>query len=472
MSLIYAPDVVVPEMAGADLDLLRELIAHWQAKLPRNLLRRRYYDGKNRLRDLGISIPPALRSVETVVGWPAKAVSAMSHRINFEGFVAPGSDDPFGLSSVMADNQAAVELPQLWTSALVHSVAFLAVTEGDPLAGEPAVLLQPVSALHGTALWDRRRRALRAALIVSGVSEDEASPTEMVLLLPDRVGVCARRPGGRWAVVWRRHSLGRVPVEPVVYSPDLDRPFGRSRISRGVMSITDEAVRTVLRTETSAEFYTSPQRYALGVDEDPFVDKDGNPVPRWEAVLGRVWTIGNDEDGNTPTVGQFAQMTMQPHTDHLRTIAARFASEASLPMSSLGIVQDNPASAEAIFAAKEDLVIECQSAMRSFGASLSRAGQTAVMLRDGLSEPPREALALQAKWANPATPSVVSAADAAVKFVAAVPDLAESTVILEQMGFSQSDITRVLADRARRRGRSVIESALAAAGSVGDGVEG
>src|SRR5699024_728576 len=106
-------------------------------------------------------------------------------------------------------------------------------------------------------------RALSSALSISDV-DDQGVPTEMVMYLPDRVGHIVRSPGGRWSAVWRANPAGRVLVEPLVYRPDLDRPFGRSRISRPIMSITDEAVRTVLRTEVSAEFYTSPQRYVLG----------------------------------------------------------------------------------------------------------------------------------------------------------------------------------------------------------------
>src|SRR5690606_5719339 len=117
---------------------------------------------------------------------------------------------------------------------------------------------------------------------------------ELVICLPDRVGHCRKSPSGRWSVAWRRHNLGRVPVEALVYRPDLDRPFGQSRVSRAVMSITDEAVRTVLRTEVSAEFYTSPQRYVLGADEEAFVDEEGNPAPRWQAILGRMLAISRD----------------------------------------------------------------------------------------------------------------------------------------------------------------------------------
>lgn len=438
-------DVYVPSLDGADLDLLRTLLNKWGSKVRRNQLRTTYYDGKNRLRDLGISIPPQLKSVETVVGWPAKAVDALSHRIVFDGFVMPGDqEDPLGLSAVFADNRMQMELPQAITSSLIHAVSFVSVTHGDIEAGQPEILVQARSGMYGTGLWDRSTRMLRAALSVSAV-DDAGVPTEMVLHLPDRVGHIVRAAGGRWSAMWRKNPVGRVLVEPLVYRPNLDRPFGRSRISRSVMSITDEAVRTVLRTEVSAEFYTAPQRYVLGLEEDAF----GEDGPGWQSILGRLFTVGRDENNDLPTVGEFRQMTMQPHTDHLRSIASRFASEASLPLGALGVVQDNPDSAEAIYAAKEDLVIEAGNAGNSYGAGLVRVGQNVVTLRDGLDSPPDEMRWLQANWRNPATPSVVSAADAAVKQVAAVPWLAESPLILKRMGFTQPEIVQLLADKKR-----------------------
>lgn len=454
-------DLYVPSLSGADLDLLRSLVSQWAAKVRRNQLRTTYYDGKNRLRDLGISIPPQLKAVETAVGWPAKAVDALAHRIVFDGFVLPGAEeDPYSIGAVLSENRMAVELPQAVTSALIHSVAFLSTTQGDVQSGEPEILVQARSGLYGTGIWDRKTRSLRAALSVADVAED-GTPTELVMYLPDRVGHVVRGPGGRWSAVWRRNPLGRVLVEPLIYRPDLDRPFGRSRVSRPVMSITDEAVRTVLRTEVSAEFFTSPQRYAMGADEESFTDSSGNPVPQWQSMLGRIWALGKDEDGDTPSVGQFPQMSMQPHTEMLRSIAARFAGETSMPISSLGIVQDNPASAEAIFAAKEDLVIEAQDASRAFGAALVRVAQDAVMLRDGLDSVPDELRQLQAKWGNPATPSVVSAADAVVKQVAAVPWLAESPLILERLGYTQAEIVRLLADKRRAQGMSLLAGLVA-----------
>lgn len=458
--------IAIPQLDHSDAALLDELLNKWAQKRTRNMLRSVYYDGKNALQDLGISIPPQLKSVETVLGWPAKAVGALAARCTFDGFVLPGSDqDPFDLAGLFADNDMDVELPQAITSSLIHSTAFLTITPGDTSVGEPEVLLLARSAQFGTGIWDRRRRMMRAALSI--VDTDETGfPTELVMYQPDKVSTFTRTAAGKWAVEIQANRLGRVWVEPLVFKPELDRPFGHSRISRAVMSITDSGVRTILRSEVSAEFFNTPQRYLLGAEEGAF----SSDAARWKAIMGRFLAISKDEDGDTPTVGQFAQQSMQPHMDQLKGWAALFAGETGLPLSSLGVVQDNPASAEAIYAAKEDLVIEANAANRGWGASLRRAATTAVMLRDGLTEPPEELRALQAKWRNPATPSVVSASDALVKQVSAIPWLAESDVALEALGYDQATITRLVADKRRAQGRAMVAGLSAAAGAATAGV--
>ena len=72
---------------------------------------------------------------------------------------------------------------------------------------------------------------------------------------------------------------GRIPCELLAYRPDSKRPFGRSRINRTVMSLTDSAVRTFLRSELQAELYSVPPRYFLGVTEDMFTDETANRYP-------------------------------------------------------------------------------------------------------------------------------------------------------------------------------------------------
>lgn len=431
------------------------MLNRWAAKRHRNALRSTYYEGKNLLRDLGISIPPQLKTVETVLGWPAKAVGGLVSRCNFDGFVLPGEDqDPFDLGGLLADNNMDVELPQALTSSMIHATGFLTITPGDTSAGEPEVLFLARSARWATGLWDRRTRSLKAGLSIVD-TDDGGVPTEFVMYQRDKV-TTFRRNAGKWSAEIQANRTGRVWMEPLTFRPELDRPFGHSRISRAVMSLTDSAVRTVLRSEVSAEFFNTPQRYVLGAEEGAFKGDDA----KWKAIMGRILAISRDEEGETPQVGQFPQQSMQPHMEQLRGWASLFAGETSLPVSSLGIVQDNPASAEAIYAAKEDLVMEAAAANRVFGSALRRAATTAVMLRDGLTEAPSELRQLQAKWRNPATPSVVSASDALVKQASVMPWLADSDVALEALGYDQATITRLRADKARAEGRQRMDALI------------
>lgn len=461
--MTVVPTVNVPGLDHQESSILNELIAQWRSKLQRNWLRTTYYDTKNTLKDLGISLPPQLAGAESMLGWPAKAVHSLAARCSFDGFVIPGQvEDPLELSDILTDNDFDNELPMGITSSLTHSVAFISLSVGDEESGEPPVLITARSAKDATALLDRRRRLLKAALAVTDY-DDRSQPSEYVMYLTDKVVTCTRAPSGKWAVERQANHTGRVLVHPLVFRPELDRPFGHSRISRSVMALTDAAVRTMIRGEVGAEFFASPQRYLLGVDEEMF---DAN---RWDAITGRFLALErsvDNPDAPPPTIGQFPQTSMEPHNAQLRTIASAFSGETSLPLSALGIVHDQPASAEAIYAEREELVIEANAANRVYGAALRNVAITAVMLRDNLTEVPAEAKKLRAKFRNPATPSVISAATAVSQQVSAVPWLAETDVILESMGYDQATITRLQAQKRQGAVQGLVENLRNAANAA------
>lgn len=452
VSALDAPNVI-RNVADGELATIKSLWAVWRDKLPRNQVRTAYYDGLAPIKDLGIAIPPSLSRLEVVMGWPEKAVRALATRNIFDGFVAAGqADDPFELGGLLEDNRFDVELPQAVVSAYKHSCSFVSTTLGDVQSGEPDVLIMSRSAEWSSALWSRNRRAVSAALAITDV-DGEGRPSGFTVYLPEIVLVCVRTLGV-WSADRRPNPLKVVPVEALTYDPQLDRPFGRSRITRAVINITDRAARTVLRQEVSAEFYTSPQRWVLGVDEEAWAGTD-----KWRATMGRILALTRDEDGELPSVGQFPQMTMQPHSDMLRQLAAQFAGETGVPLNSLGVVQDNPSSADAIYAAKEDLIVDALAQNRVFGSAISRIGQRAVMLRDGLTAPSDELRKLRTRWANPAFPSPQSAADALVKLAPVFGDwFGQTDVALERAGFTDSEITRLQSDRKRAASGALIDA--------------
>lgn len=455
MSGSIDPVLSSPQVSGLDAahqDILSGLFNVLARKQSRNRLRRSYYDYKSSLRDLGISVPPQLTKVETVLGWSAKAVDSMSRRTVLESFLLSDGESTadLGLDSILEENRFEALAPQAHTSALIHATAFGFVTAGDVEAGEPGVLLSATSAQWSTGTWDSRRRALSNALSIVSIDDKTGHITEMVLYLPN-LTLIMRRTGQSWDIRQVTHDLG-VPVEALPYRPSLDRPFGSSRISRPVMALTDSGVRTLLRTEVSAEFFNAPQRWALGADEGAFKDKAGNDVSGWQVMLGRLLTLSRDENGDLPTVGQFTQQSMVPNIDQFRMLAQAFASETSLPLRSLGVVGDNPESSEAIIEANKELELEIRHwETASLGPAWKRLAVNCLRMTDDSPAANEVYARIRPHWTDPNSVSVISAADAFVKKAAVIPDLGATSVGQEMAGMSADQIERYKAETRKMR---------------------
>lgn len=127
---------------------------------------------------------------------------------------------------------------------------------------------------------------------------------------------------------------------------------------------------------------------------------------------------------------------------------------------------DNPSSAEAIYAAKEALVIDAQNLNADNGEALRDVALMALAVSRGTDYATVEAerLAIQAKFKNPAMPSVVSQSDAMAKMISVLPWLAESDVALEELGFSDGQMQRLRSDRAKATSRALVASATQGTG--------
>lgn len=463
--LYFTPMVnAVSGLAEDDADLLRRLMTQWQRKRARNALRRQYRDMRVNVAFLGASVPPYMRDqLDIVCGWPDKAVTSLASRCMWDGVTSPsGEDDPLGAMSLLHENRFDLLVPELVDATLTYCCSFVVALPGDPAAGDPDVVVTGADALWATGLWDVRRRGLEAGLLVDS-ADDNGRPTSMLLLTAEHVTRLALGDRGWVAIARMDHDLGRVPMEPLPYRPSLGRPFGRSRISREVMSITDRVVRAGFRTEVSSDLYAAPAMLLLGADKTMFQNEKGEQTPLWSWYMGRLKSLPKDEDGEKPSLQVIPQQSMEPFLAMKRALAAEFSAATSLPISALGIVQDNPSSAEAIYAAKEDLVIEAQNTTRSIGYGLNRIVQDAVCLRDGVpvTEMDDEVRNLATRWRNPAMPSVVSQSDAVVKQISAIPDLAQTDVALEELGYSAEQIVRIRSQIKRAQSGAVLDRLLA-----------
>lgn len=442
----------------------RLMIRQWSQKLDRNMLRSTYYNGRNRLKNLDIAVPDSMANITEVVGWPQKAVDVLANRIQFDGFVASGDDrNPLGLDDILEANDFTVALPQAVRSSLTHCCSFVTVRSADERDRiDSPVVVGFRSALYATGIWNAAQHGLRAALSVTDIDwtaytdQRTAVPEGMILYEPGVTIRINRLPNGKYqADDPIPTNLDHIPVYLLAYHQDLDRQFGRSRISREVMSLTDTAVRTMLRMEVSAEFYSAPQRYLLGAD--PPIGKDGQALTGWQAAMSKMLVINRDEDGNLPSIGQFAQMTMAPHTDMLRALAGRLSGATGVPMAQLGVLTDSgPSSGEAIAAAETELVIEARYTCEAFGKQLRRAALDMALL-SGVVPDDETRRGLKTNWRNPERPSQAAMADAVLKQVQAIPWLANSPVILEQLGYPDTDITRLLSDKNKQNAAAVLD---------------
>jgi hypothetical protein len=256
------------------------------------------------------------------------------------------------------------------------------------------------------------------------------------------------------------NRIGRTLAVPVTYDPQLNKPFGRSRITNPVMTLTDMAVRAYVRMEGNAEFYSAPQIAIEGIDPDAF--DNVTEQKKFKLAMDRLLALTRDADGNAPTIKQLQQATMTPHSDMLRTVAMAFSGETGIPPGSLGIIHDQPASAEAIRAAEHDLLIDVTYQNKYvLAAAVKNIAQLAVMVRDGLTEPPADAWRLSASFADPEFRSTSANADAYVKLAGANPDLVNSSVLLETV-FDEDQIERIESERTKAQAGTALDAILAA----------
>lgn len=435
-------------------DMIEDALDLWESKLFRNQIKYRYYCGKNVLKDFGISIPPQLLNIETVVGWPQKAVDALAVRSRFDGFKAADEEVQGVLDAISERSRLRTKYRQAAQSALIHSCCFATVTMDE--FGSPRIDLY--SAEQAAARWDEAKGRIAYGIVIDEFSKDGV-PTKITLHAEDAVVRTWDTGAGFWDYEVEPIAMGRPTIESLAYRPTFRRPFGQSRITRAVMSITDSAVREALRTEVSAEFFTSPQKYLLGASEDAF-----QRTTRWEAYIGNIFAVGRDENGDVPQFGQLAQGSMQPHTDYMRALAARFSGETNVPISTLGIIHDQPASAEAIYAASEPLIIDCEDFNDNARDTLKTIASMAlaVIADEPLSGLDADILDFTANFRNPAVPSIVSMADANVKLAAAVPSYAGTDVFWKNVGFAEDTRKEVEQEIAEKESAAAQNAAMTA----------
>jgi hypothetical protein len=139
--------------------------------------------------------------------------------------------------------------------------------------------------------------------------------------------------------------------------------------------------------------------------------------------------------------------------EQLRQLAQLVAAESGMSATYLGIIQDNPASADAIRAADVRLEKRAERRQRIFGASEGRLMRKALWVRDG-KDP---GVTPQPIWRDAGTPTRSAQAQDAVALVMAGILPADSDVTYERIGLSEADRERIRDDLRRVRMNRMFE---------------
>lgn len=452
-----------PGVPAALAQVLDDLFDTWTSVRARNARLTQYYEMRNPIKDFGIAIPPTIKNVEEVVGWAQKAVDVRVNRSRFDGFVFRGESDPT-LDALVTQNRLRQLVRMATRSMLTHGCSAITVMRGA--AGQPAAKVRAFSANQCCMLWDKDADQIGAGIVLAGVDR-EGNASRYVLHLPDRVTVFERDPD-TWE--WRttsdeRNPVGAMLMVPLVNDADIDKPLGHPVLTPELTSIVDKAVRDVLRMDVGAEFFTTPQRWATGIAADlfskPLVDEDGKPVideetgepvlvtdeaKKLRAYLGSLWAFTKDEDGDTPTLGQFPAGDAQNFIATYENDAQRFSGASLVPLAQLGVMGNTYTSSDALSASNDPLILDVQGINDGLRDSLWQVARLMMAVSQGvaLSGLTDEQNGVIASFRDPSMPTLASRADAWTKLASIDQGIIGTRVFYEGVGLDQATIDRLM----------------------------
>jgi hypothetical protein len=385
-----------------------------------------YYEGVQRLNQLGIAVPPELRKFVTIVNWPRVVVDTIEHRQDVKALLLPGKDtSDAGLMDLWRANNLDSELSLLNTDQMVYGRGFICVGSNDDDPENPLITVE--SPREITAKVDPRTRRMLAALRLYDVCQ--GIPQALTLYLPD-VTVWAVREDGGWTEVDRdEHRLGRVPVVMFLNRRRTGKWHGRSEMD-DIIPLTDAAARSLTNLQVAAETHSVPQKWVLGMSKGDFVDADGNPIPAWQSYFGAIWAHGNKD----ASVGQFTASDLKNFHDTVNHYGQLASSVTGFPGKYFGLFTANPAAEGAIRADEAQMVKTIERKNATTGNGLAWVLGIARRIQTGEWQ---DGNRISVEWHDPGTPTFSQKADALQKLAGGVPIISREGA-WDEMGWSEA----------------------------------
>ena len=361
------------------IDYLRNLLKDKQTRVERCY---KYYKQKDKMdNSQAITENKEMQRITKKVGWIQKAVDSLTNRLQFSSF---GNDDELMVNDIFMRNNRDVLFNTMFKGAIISSCDFVYISQNT----DGTARLQVIDGYNATGVIDTSTMLLTEGYAVLERDSYTGLPTLEAYFVK-----------GKTEYYKDGQLMREIPnvldyplLVPIIYNPDATRPFGQSLITDSLMKYVDDAKETLRLMSVSAQFYSFPQKWVTGLDNDT------DTFDKWKMVMSAMMAFGRDEDGNTPTVGQFQQQSMSPYNEQLKTLASLFGGETGLTLDDMGFPSSNPSSAEGIKASHETLRLMARGAQKTFEVGIINVAFLAKSLESNMQFKRSEFANLKVRW--------------------------------------------------------------------------
>ncbi|CAB0745503.1 phage portal protein [Corynebacterium diphtheriae] len=417
------------ELTKSEEELVKKLFMKIQKQRNQDKINERYYRGMQQIGNLGISVPPDVQPFAFPLNWCRTYIDVLEERQDVRLLIRSGEiTEDKELRLDWEANDLDVQSHLVHKDLTIYGRAFVSVA-ADPAGGRPRIRAE--SPRDMAAIVDPLTRSMTAALRIYRDSVGIAE--HMTLYLPDSTVIMGKEMG-MWKAQDRiEHSLERVPIVMMINRQQSGSFEGETQLS-DLKPIVDMAGRVMLQLQLAMETVATPQKIALGVSEEDFVDENGEQLDPWDTYLGAVWALSKKD----AKVEQLAGASLTGFHDTIKMLAEQASTITGLPVRMMGQNTANPAAEGAIRADESRLVKQVERINSVAGAGWAWALGIAERIRT------REWSAdgkIQILWRNPGTPTEAQQADAMQKLTGGRPTLSVRGA-MNEMGWPQARIDR------------------------------
>lgn len=380
----------------------------WQARSYQDELHVRYYRGRQRVEQLGMAIPPQMRRFLVIANWCRTYVDTINDRQQVRSLILPGEEtaDPM-LQAVWDASNLTAHLSMFNVDRMVYGRAFMSVGANEQDRSLPLVRVE--SPREMSAFVDVRREVITSAARFYGAEPGGLEPQNITLYLPDQtVWVARDSQNGRWVEVDRdRHNLGAVPVVMHLNRRMSGEWAGESQMS-DLIPLVDAVARSLTNMQFAQEAHGIPRMFMTGVSQGDFLDKDGKPIPMFEAYFDAIHTLTKSD----AKVGQLTAADLKNFETALTVYGKQASTITGFPSRYWGLTTANPPAEGAMHADESGLVRNVEAQNEQVGMTLGWVGALAMRFATGEWVTGNR---VRVDWFDPATPTVSQREDALAK---------------------------------------------------------